>query len=80
MSDLIPNNSTKQGAILTQHGQGYDLIGHPHEPPKKPAGTYRCPECGDATITFHTPQDEYKVKCPKCNTMMVRVKIPLSVG
>lgn len=78
MNDLVPTNDTKQGAILTQHG--YALVDcTPQEPPKKPAGTYHCPECGDATITFHTPQDEYKVKCPKCNTMMVRVKVPLTV-
>ena len=75
-SDLITNNSTKQGAILTQ----YDLVtSHPHEPPKKPAGTYTCPECGDVQIIFHTPQDEFKTKCPKCNTLMRRIKVPLSV-
>lgn len=79
-SDLISNTSTKQGAILTQHGQGYGLIGHPHEPPKKPAGTYICMECGDAQITFHTPQDEFKTKCPKCNSLMTRVNKPLSVA
>jgi len=79
MSDIVLTNGIKQGTVLTQHGKGYDLIGQPSAPPKKPAGTYICPECGDAQITFHTPQDEYKVKCPKCNTMMVRVKVPLTV-
>lgn len=122
-SDLVTNNSTKQGAILTQYGQQtkkftceclkcshtlkttkhcIDLkcpecggqmrrkerpgpgqekfqLTSPSEPAKKPAGTYVCPECGDAQITFHTPQDEYKVKCPKCGTVMIRVKVPLTV-
>ena len=76
MSDLVSDNSTKQGAMLTKH---FDLIGRPHEPPKKPAGTYVCLECGDVRIVFHTPQDEYKTKCPKCSAQMVRAKKPLTV-
>lgn len=125
--DLVTDNSTKQGAILTQHGESYQakkkftceclkcshtlktdkhcidlkcpkcggqmrrkerpgpgqekfaLIGSPSEPPKKPAGTYVCIECGDVRIVFHTPQDEYKTKCPKCSAQMVRAEKPLTV-
>ena len=77
MNDLITDNSTKQGAMLTQN---YALIGCPSEPPKKPAGTYICMECGDVRIVFHTPQDEYKTKCPKCSSLMSRVQKPLSVA
>ena len=76
MSDLTVDNSTKQGAMLTQN---FDLCTGPHEPPKKPAGTYVCMECGDARIVFHTPQDEFKTKCPKCNSLMTRVQKPLTV-
>lgn len=76
MSDLISNNSTKQGAMLTQD---FALIGTPSEPPKKPAGTYVCMECNDVRIVFHTPQDEFKTKCPKCNSLMTRVQKPLTV-
>lgn len=39
---------------------------------KRPAGTYVCPECGGATITYHTPVDKFKLRCPKCSTDMVR--------
>ena len=74
--DLVTDNSTKQGAMLTQK---FDLCTVPHEPLKKPAGTYVCMECGDARIVFHTPQDEFKTKCPKCNSLMTRVKKPLTV-
>lgn len=76
MSDLVTDNSTKQGAMLTQN---FALIGQPHEPPKKPAGTYVCIECGDVRIVFHTPQDEFKTKCPKCSAQMVRAVKPLTV-
>jgi len=75
--DLITDNSTGQGGMLTQN---FAMIGCPHEPPKKPAGTYICMECGDVHITFHTPQDEFKTKCPKCNSLMTRAVKPLSVG
>ena len=68
----IPHSKT----VLTQYsscelGKG---------PTLKPPGKYICPECGDATITFHTTVDEYKVKCPKCNAPMVIIKTPLSIG
>lgn len=76
MSDLITDNSVKQGAMLTQK---FALIGSPHEPPKKPPGTYICMECGDVRIVFHTPQDEFKTKCPKCGAQLVRAKQPLTV-
>lgn len=76
MSDLITNNSSKQGAMLTQD---FALVGCTSEPAKKPAGTYICMECGDARIVFHTPQEEFKTKCPKCNSLMTRVQKPLSV-
>lgn len=76
MSDMIIDNSTKQGAMLTQN---YATIDTPQEPPKKPAGTYICLECGDVRVVFHTPQDEFKTKCPKCNSMMTRIGKPLSV-
>lgn len=38
----------------------------------KPGGVYICPECKDATITWHSPVDKYKVRCPKCSTDLVR--------
>jgi len=76
MSDLISDNSTGQGAMLTQK---FAMIGCPTEPARKPAGTYVCLECGDVRIVFHTPQDEYKTKCPKCNSLMTRAKQPLTV-
>ena len=76
MSDLIADNSTGQGAMLTQK---FAMVGCPNEPPKKPAGTYICLECGDARIVFHTPQDEFKTKCPKCNSLMTRATQPLTV-
>jgi len=56
----------------------------PKEEPKLAAGTYMCPECKCAEITYHTPQDKYKLRCPKCNADMVlkpaatRIAIPLN--
>lgn len=76
MSDLITDNSIKQGAMLTQR---FALTNTPSEPPKKPAGTYVCMECGDVRIVFHTPQDEFKTKCPKCGSLMTRATKPLTV-
>ena len=76
MSDLITDNSTKQGAMLTQN---FAMVGCPQEPLKKPAGTYICIECGDVRMVFRTPQDEFKTKCPKCNAQMVRATQPLTV-
>ena len=45
------------------------------EQDKRPPGLYKCPECGDATITWHSTIDKYKVKCPKCSTEMRRVAL-----
>ncbi|KKM68698.1 hypothetical protein LCGC14_1458300, partial [marine sediment metagenome] len=42
---------------------------------KRPPGLYKCPECGDATITWHNAVDKYKVNCPKCSTEMRRVAL-----
>lgn len=79
MSDLVKDNVVNLRATLTQHGEVYQGPGEPFTPEKKPAGRYVCMECGDAQITFHTPQDEYKTKCPKCNSYMTRVNRPLSI-
>ncbi len=47
---------------------------------RRPAGVYNCPECRDASITWRHPVDKYKVRCPKCNSDMVRVaKIKMPV-
>lgn len=78
MSDIVKDSSVGNRATLSRHGKNYALIGE-RETPKKPAGTYICIECGDARITFHTPQDEYKTKCPKCGAQMVRATKPLMV-
>jgi len=45
-------------------------------PPKKPPGIYVCQECGDAVVVWHTPIDEFKTKCPKCNAQLVRMGKP----
>lgn len=76
MNDISRSNSTGIGPVLTK----FSSIGEctPSEPAKKPPGTYVCLECGDAHITFRTAVDEYKVKCPKCGTTMVRKPTPLT--
>jgi len=38
---------------------------------KRPAGTYICPEGCTIEITWRTPQDKYKMRCPKCNTDLI---------
>ena len=42
---------------------------------KRAPGLYKCPECGDATITWHSVVDKYKIRCPKCSTEMRRVAL-----
>lgn len=70
---LSRGNDVNLRATLTQHGEVYQGIDVPHTPPKKPPGVYLCAECGDAQITWRTPVDEYKTRCPKCGVQMSRV-------
>lgn len=74
MSDLIVNKSMNTKGQLTQ----YAITDGPSEPPKKPPGTYICTECGDTQITWRTPVDEFKTRCPKCGVQMTRLISPLS--
>ena len=48
----------------------------PKPPPKKPAGTYVCPECTSTMIIWRTPIDKYKIRCPKCSVEMERIGPP----
>ena len=80
MADIVRTKEVSLNATLTQHGEAYQMCGSSYREPKKPAGKYICMECGDASITFHTPQDEFKTKCPKCNSLMTRIAKPMSVG
>lgn len=73
MSDMARDGSIGLRATLTQRGEKYCSPCAIDANPKRPAGVYDCPECGDAQITFRTPVDKFKTKCPKCNTEMVRV-------
>jgi len=82
MNDLVPTNNTQRSTILTRYGQEpkkFASIDTPSEPALKPPGTYVCMECGDTRITWRTPVDEYKTKCPKCGVQMTRVSKSLSL-
>lgn len=48
------------------------------EPQKFPSGKYICPECKDAIVIWRTPVEAFKIKCPKCNTQMVRTATPFN--
>ena len=76
MSGLVNDKTVHVQGPLTQ----YSLNSSIPSATLRPAGRYICVECGDAQITFHTPQDEYKTKCPKCGSLMQLVPKPLSVG
>ena len=77
---LSRGNDINLSASLTQHGEAFQLVNGPCTPPKKPPGVYVCAECGDAQITWRSPVDEFKTRCPKCNVQMSRVAKILPVA
>jgi hypothetical protein len=66
-----------KGLAKHQNPKAYNLEGPTDAPmpvdpmkDKKPGGTYICPEGCAVEITWKTPQDKYKLKCPKCSSDM----------